>query len=91
VAVSGASIWEIAIKRRLGKLAFEGPPTEEVRGAGFAHLSITAAHSERAGDLSLHHRDPFDRILVAQAQSEGMAPVSRDPALDFYDVRLLRC
>lgn len=91
VAVSAASIWEIAIKRRLGKLAFEGSPTEEVRQAGFAHLPVTAAHSERAGDLPLHHRDPFDRMLVAQAQAEGLTLVSRDPVLDLYDFRLLRC
>ncbi|MGH9083094.1 MAG: type II toxin-antitoxin system VapC family toxin [Acidimicrobiales bacterium] len=91
VAVSAASIWEITIKRQIGKLRFEGSPADEVRAAGFEHLPITAAHAELAGDLPLHHRDPFDRMLVAQAQAEGLTLVSGDPAFDLYDVRLLRC
>jgi PIN domain nuclease of toxin-antitoxin system len=91
VAVSAASVWEITIKRQVGKLRFEGSPAAEVIDAGFELLSITAAHVERAGDLPLHHRDPFDRMLVSQAQAEGMTLVSRDAAFDLYDVRLLGC
>lgn len=85
------SIWEIAIKRQVGKLRFDGSPADEVSGAGFRHLSITAAHAEAAGDLPPHHRDPFDRILVAQAQAEGLTLVSRDAAFNRYDVRVLGC
>lgn len=91
VTVSAASIWEIAIKRQIGKLRFDGSPADEVRHAGFDHLSITAAHAEAAGDLPFHHRDPFDRMLVAQAQAEGLTLVSRDAVFDRYDVRLLSC
>lgn len=91
VAVSATSIWEITIKRQVGKLRFEGSPADEVLDAGFERLSITAVHAELAGDLPLHHRDPFDRMLVAQAQAEGLTLVTRDPAFDGYDVRVLRC
>lgn len=91
VVVSAASIWEITIKRQPGKLRFDGSPADEVRDAGFEHLSITAAHAEAAGDLPLHHRDPFDRMLVAQAQAEGLTLVSRDAAFHRYDVRVLAC
>ena len=89
--VSAASIWEVTIKRQVGKLRFDGSPAEEARRAGFDLLAITAAHAEIAGDLPLHHRDPFDRMLVAQAQAEGLTVVTRDRAFDSYEVRVLRC
>jgi PIN domain nuclease of toxin-antitoxin system len=91
VAVSAASIWEITIKRQIGKLRFEGSPADEVRRAGFDLLSVTAEHAELAGDLPLHHRDPFDRMLVAQAQLEGLVLVSRDAAFYRYGIRILGC
>ena len=91
VTVSAASIWEITIKRQVGTLRFEGSPADVVRDAGFEHLSITAAHAELAGDLPLRHRDPFDRMLVAQARTDGWTVVSRDAAFTLYDVRLLAC
>jgi PIN domain nuclease of toxin-antitoxin system len=91
VAVSAASVWEICIKRQIGRLRFDGSPTEEVTVAGFEILPITASHAERAGALPRHHRDPFDRMLVAQALLEDMTLVSRDPAFHPYEVRLLTC
>lgn len=91
VAVSAASAWEIAIKRALGKLDFEGSFDALVREGGFEPLAITVSHAERAGALPPHHRDPFDRMLVAQAQSEQLTLVTRDAAFDPYDVAVLRC
>lgn len=91
VLVSAASIWEIGIKRQVGKLRFEGSAVEEVTEAGFDLLPIAVSDAERAGDLPAHHRDPFDRMLVAQAQVHQLTLVTRNPAFDGYDVTLLRC
>lgn len=91
VVVSAASVWEIAIKGHLGKLRFPGSAADEARSAGFEHLAITAAHAERAGELALHHRDPFDRMLVAQAELEGLTLVTRDRAFAAYEVTTLSC
>lgn len=78
VAVSAATVWEIGIKRALGKLRLDGALADHVRSSGFEPLWISVAHAERAGALPVVHRDPFDRILVAQAQVEGLAQVTRD-------------
>ncbi len=91
VRVSAVSLWEIAIKRAIGKLEFEGSLVSHVHDSGFEPLPITGDHGERAGALPLHHRDPFDRMLVAQAQAESLTLVTRDPAFDAYEVQLLRC
>ncbi len=91
VVVSAATVWEIALKRALGKLRFPGDPGEEALAAGFEPLSVSFAHATRAATLPPHHRDPFDRMLVAQAQEEGLALVSRDPAFAPYDVSVLTC
>lgn len=91
VAVSAASVWELAIKRGLGKLEVAGSFQDEIEVHAFTPLAITAEHAERAGALPLHHRDPFDRMLVAQAQAEGLVLVTRDPAIGDYDVRTLGC
>ena len=89
VYVSAVTPWEIAIKQSLGKL--DGPEdlAERVRDSQFTGLPITAGHSVRAGRLPGHHRDPFDRILVAQAQIEGMTLVTRDKWIPQYDVRVM--
>lgn len=89
VYVSAVSPWEIAIKQSLGKL--EGPQdlAERVRDSQFTSLPITAGHGVRAGRLSQHHRDPFDRLLVAQAQIEGMTLVTRDKWIPQYDVHVM--
>lgn len=91
VAVSAASIWEAAIKQAAGKLR---PPESLAHAAsreGFEPISITFDHAERAGRLPLHHRDPFDRMLIAQAIIEGLTIVTRDPAFNAYDVSVLAC
>lgn len=89
VYVSAVTPWEIAIKQSLGKL--DGPEdlAERVRDSQFSGLPITAGHGVRAGRLPGHHCDPFDRILVAQAQIEGMTLVTRDKWIPQYDVRVM--
>ncbi|MYD92839.1 MAG: type II toxin-antitoxin system VapC family toxin [Chloroflexi bacterium] len=89
VFVSAASIWEISIKRARGKLDVPGNVLEALEENGFRELPITAFHAERAGSLPLHHTDPFDRMLVAQAQAEGLILVTRDANIPRYGVRTL--
>lgn len=91
VAVSSASIWEAAIKTALGKLEVPEDLSAAAAAEGFEPLPITFAHAEQAARLPHHHRDPFDRMLVAQAQLEGSVMVTRDPAFDAYEVTVLRC
>ena len=90
VFVSAASIWEIVIKRVLGKLAFQGSMSETIRTSRFEELSMSSFHAERAGGLPIHHHDPFDRMLVAQAQAEGLTIVTEDPIIARYGVRTIR-
>lgn len=87
--VSAASIWEIAIKRASGKLVVPEDLLEKVAAARFIELGVTFEHALLAGALPLHHRDPFDRMIVAQAQSEGLTVVSADPRIAAYDVPVL--
>lgn len=91
VAVSAVSAWEIGIKRALGKLRFDGPLASTVGQGGFEPLTISLEHAERAGDLPRHHRDPFDRMLVAQAQVENLTIVTRNQQFAAYDVSVLPC
>ena len=86
VFVSAASGYEIAIKRALGKIEVMDNLTTEVDKEGFKHLPVTFFHAEQAGNLPLHHRDPFDRILVAQTQAEGLTLVTRDTNIPLYGV-----
>jgi PIN domain nuclease of toxin-antitoxin system len=90
VFVSPASIWEVTIKQSIGKLSEPIDLAEEIRDSGFRELPITFEHAIVAGRLPLLHRDPFDRILVAQAQCEGFTLASRDPHVLQYQVDLLR-
>jgi PIN domain nuclease of toxin-antitoxin system len=87
--VSAASIWEIAIKRAVGKLTAPDNLMEKVADARFIELRITFEHGVLAGALPPHHRDPFDRMLVAQAQSEGLTLVTNDERIAAYDVPVL--
>ncbi|HZR91821.1 MAG TPA: type II toxin-antitoxin system VapC family toxin [Gaiellaceae bacterium] len=89
VAASAASVWEISIKHRAGKL--RSPVDDVVRDLArrFSMLPITPEHAWAAGQLPLHHRDPFDRMLVAQAQLEGLTIVTRDPKIARYQVAIL--
>ena len=89
VFVSAVSIWEMAIKRSLGKLRAPDNLADTVQEAGFAALPITLAHAEQAGMLPPHHRDPFDRMLVAQALAEGLVVVTDDALIPKYGVRTM--
>jgi PIN domain nuclease of toxin-antitoxin system len=89
VYVSPATIWEVAIKQSIGKLAKPADLAERVRDSGFRHLNITAEHGIVAGRLPLIHRDPFDRMLIAQAQVEHLTVVTRDTEIPKYDVETL--
>jgi PIN domain nuclease of toxin-antitoxin system len=89
VFFSAVTPWELGIKEALGKLELPGGLTVELVSAGFTPLAITVAHAERAPQLPAHHRDPFDRMLVAQAQLEALVLVSADPMLRPYEVEVL--
>ncbi len=91
VAVSAACIWEISIKQALGKLRFDGSIAAAARDAGFEPLPISFEHAASAGALPAHHRDPFDRLLIAQAQIDGFTLATRDEQFAAYDVDLLAC
>jgi PIN domain nuclease of toxin-antitoxin system len=88
VYISPATIWEVAIKQSIGKLQPEDLP-ERIRNSGFRELPITSAHAIAAGRLPLIHRDPFDRMLIAQAQLEELTLVTRDTHIHKYDVDFL--
>jgi PIN domain nuclease of toxin-antitoxin system len=87
--VSAVSIWEAAIKRGLGKLEAPGDLLPQLEGAGVELLPITARHADLVAALPMHHRDPFDRLLVAQAKAEGLALVTDDERLRRYEVEVL--
>ncbi|WP_228926085.1 type II toxin-antitoxin system VapC family toxin [Streptomyces sp. DH7] len=89
VHLSAVSAWEIAIKQSLGKLDGPDDLAERVRDSQFTTLPITAGHGVRACRLPPLHRDPFDRILVAQAQIEGMTVLTRDQWIPRYDVAVM--
>jgi PIN domain nuclease of toxin-antitoxin system len=84
--ISAVVIWEVAIKRRLGKLEAPADLLEQLVRAGVDQLPITARHAERVGTLPLHHRDPFDRLLIAQAEIEGLSLISADAGFTRYGV-----
>jgi PIN domain nuclease of toxin-antitoxin system len=89
--LSAASAWEIAIKMSLGKLTFAEPfgvlVPREIADNGFGYLPIELSHVSLLAALPLHHRDPFDRLLVAQSIAEQMALVSSDAVLDHYGIQ----
>lgn len=91
IFVSAASAWEVTTKARIGKLPGAGPLAvdfaREVRQQGFQALPISLEHGQVAGSLTGDHRDPFDRMLVAQAREEKMALVSNDLVFDEFGVR----
>jgi PIN domain nuclease of toxin-antitoxin system len=93
VFVSAASAWEIATKYRIGKLAGARVVAEDVSGAiaaeGFNPLAVSVLHAERAGGLAGDHRDPFDRMLIAQAISDDLAFVSNERVFEAYGVKRL--
>jgi len=89
--VSMASFWEIAIKLNLGKLhlpaTIEKYLPDQMSLNGFEQLEISFRQIVRCSSLERHHGDPFDRLLVAQAQEESLPIVSRDPAFDLYGIK----
>jgi len=87
--VSVASVWEIAIKRASGKLDAPADLGRVITYSGFDPLPIGVDHALSAGSLPPHHADPFDRMLVAQAQHEGLTLVTADRQIAKYDVRVL--
>lgn len=90
VRVSAATIWEIAIKQALGKISAPADLPDRVRGSGFRELPIDFTHAIAAGQLPPIHRDPFGRMLVAQARCEGLTLVTRDSNCQQYEVAILR-
>jgi PIN domain nuclease of toxin-antitoxin system len=93
ILVSAASGWELATKVRIGKLPSGAVLAQDFAGylqrAGFEELVITIEHAVRAGLLPGHHKDPFDRMLVAQSQAENVPILSNDSKFDEYSVRRL--
>lgn len=85
VFVSAASVWEIGIKRRLGKLKFNGSASESIVSNGFIELPIVAADAEFASDLAWDHADPFDRMIAAQAMRRSITLLSGDGAILGFD------
>jgi PIN domain nuclease of toxin-antitoxin system len=91
--LSAASSWEIALKHRLGKLPLPDPPDryvpDRMRRSGTTGLAVEHAHALAVAALPGHHRDPFDRLLIAQARHLGVPLVSADPMLARYDVEII--
>jgi len=84
--VSAVVVWEMSIKRSIGKLDTPGEIGPALASGGARPLPVTFEHAAAVEHLPWHHRDPFDRLLVAQAAIEGAAIVSGDPAFRAYDV-----
>ena len=89
VFVSAASFWEISIKQALGKITLEADLVESLQLNRFQPLAITPIHALAAGSLPLHHKDPFDRMLIAQAREEGLVIITRDPVFKLYEARVM--
>jgi PIN domain nuclease of toxin-antitoxin system len=89
VVVSAASVWEIAVKRSVGKLTIEDGWSRALARLGFEALPVTSIHAEAVEQLPWHHRDPFDRLLVAQAKTEGLEFVSADARLTAYGIDIV--
>ena len=89
VYVSAITGWEIAVKRAKGRLTAPDNLGTLVAERGFSDLPLTFHHAEQAGNLPMHHRDPFDRFLIAQAQIEGLVLVTRDARIPLYGVQTL--
>jgi PIN domain nuclease of toxin-antitoxin system len=89
VYVSAASAWEVAIKTGLGRLRPIRTVEQAVDESGFLELPVTFRHAERVGKLPPHHRDPFDRLLIAQADVEELTLVTRDAVFARYGVAVI--
>ena len=89
VYVSAASAWEIAVKRASGKLDAPGDVAEWLQVNDFLPLDIGVGHALRSAELPNHHRDPFDRLLIAQSEIEELTLVTADPVVASYDIETL--
>jgi PIN domain nuclease of toxin-antitoxin system len=89
VQVSAVTIWEVEIKRKLGRLRAPPDLLKAVVSGSMSILPVAGDHAVAAGSLPLHHSDPFDRMLVAQAQIEGLTLVTADERLRAYDVAIM--
>jgi PIN domain nuclease of toxin-antitoxin system len=89
VVISAVVIWEVAIKRGLGKLDAPGDLLDQLERVGVDLLPITPRHADRVGTLPLHHRDPFDRLLIVQAETENLAFVTADGNLSRYGIQVV--
>lgn len=89
IFVSAASAWEIAIKKSIGKLEAPDDLTQQIERKDFLPLPIVIDHALGVGKLPWHHQDPFDRIMIAQAQAEGMQIVTRDRKFALYSARII--
>ena len=89
VWASAVSGWEIAIKRVRGRLRFPDPDSSMLDELGFRELPVSLSHAARIAALPDHHRDPFDRMLICQAQHERLVLVSKDRVFTQYDVELV--
>jgi PIN domain nuclease of toxin-antitoxin system len=89
VLVSAATVWELVIKRAAGKIRLPSGLAQAVEELGYVGLPVTIDHAEAAAALPAHHKDPFDRMLIAQAQWLDAVIVTRDRAFGAYDVRIL--
>ncbi len=86
---SAVTPWELGIKRALGKLTMPDGLADVLASGGFIPLGISVRHAERAPELPSHHRDPFDRMLIAQAQLETLVLLSADGSFDPYEVEVV--
>ena len=89
VFVSAVTGWEISVKRAKGRMIAPDNLSAMIGEKGFIHLPLTFHHVEQAGNLPMHHRDPIDRLLVAQAQAEGLILVTRDAFIPLYGIRTM--
>ena len=89
IIVSVASLWEIEIKRAIGKLVVDSGYIDAIKSEGFKLLSIHAGHIVKLHSLSLHHNDPFDRMLIAQAKAECMIFLTIDKMVKKYDIEII--
>lgn len=89
VWVSAVSGWEVAIKQALGKLRLRGQFAALVAAGGLSELALSLRHADTLADLPLHHADPFDRMLIAQASVERLTVVTHDRQFERYDVPVL--
>jgi PIN domain nuclease of toxin-antitoxin system len=89
IFVSAATAWEIVVKKMIGKLEAPDDLPAALAANNFLELPITIEHSQKLYQLPLHHHDPFDRIMVAQAISENLTLMTRDAKIALYDIKII--